>query len=220
MADIDPGLTARPDHVPPELVADFDLFDIPGGEDDVRIGTWSMPWNAKPDVRRLASTVPKSHYWATDPRGIDQVGCVYTPRVVGLRVGQTLEVKNSDDLLHNVHSISNHGNDFNVGDPLCEFDDQVAWKRTSRTGKPGCVRIVTITAGCSMPGLCPVQASNDEQSVIQPVDWQPPAFSPSATQTSTPFRPAIPCPRFRVSPMCRRPDPRAPRRTACPCRYR
>jgi cytochrome P450 len=37
MADIDPGLTARPDHVPPELVMDFDLFDIPGGEDDVQL---------------------------------------------------------------------------------------------------------------------------------------------------------------------------------------
>ena len=37
MADVDPGLMARPDHVPPELVADFDLFDIPGGEDDVQL---------------------------------------------------------------------------------------------------------------------------------------------------------------------------------------
>lgn len=37
-----------------------------------------MPWNAKPDAGRLAAGIPKSIYWASDPRGISQVGCVYT----------------------------------------------------------------------------------------------------------------------------------------------
>lgn len=46
--------------------------------DDVVIGTWSMPWNARPDSRRLADGIPASHFWATDPGGLDQVGCVYT----------------------------------------------------------------------------------------------------------------------------------------------
>jgi DUF2075 family protein len=46
--------------------------------DDVVIGEWAMPWNARSDSTRLAADVPKSHYWATDPRGINQVGCVYT----------------------------------------------------------------------------------------------------------------------------------------------
>lgn len=45
---------------------------------DVVVGDWSMPWNAKPDAGRLAAGVPKSHYWASDPTGIEQVGCVYT----------------------------------------------------------------------------------------------------------------------------------------------
>jgi plastocyanin len=49
---------------------------------------------------------------------IDQRGCVYTPRVIGARTGQTLEVRNSDNLLHNVHSLSGGGNAFNVGQPL------------------------------------------------------------------------------------------------------
>src|SRR3982074_2706037 len=35
---------------------------------------------------------------------IEQRGCVYIPRVVGVRVGQTLQVKNGDELMHNVHS--------------------------------------------------------------------------------------------------------------------
>lgn len=45
---------------------------------DVDLGAWSMPWNAKPDARGLAKGIPKSHYWASDPAGVEQVGCVYT----------------------------------------------------------------------------------------------------------------------------------------------
>lgn len=45
---------------------------------DVKVGDWSMPWNAKPDGKRLAAGIPKSNFWASHPGGIDQVGCVYT----------------------------------------------------------------------------------------------------------------------------------------------
>lgn len=45
---------------------------------DVQVGSWSMPWNAKPDAGRLARGIPKSNFWNSDPGGIDQVGCVYT----------------------------------------------------------------------------------------------------------------------------------------------
>lgn len=34
---------------------------------------------------------------------LDQVGCVYVPYVGGAQAGQTIEVRNSDPLLHNVH---------------------------------------------------------------------------------------------------------------------
>jgi len=50
----------------------------------------------------------------TEPVTIDQRGCVYHPRVIGARVGQTLEVRNSDALHHNVHSLSAGRNSFNV----------------------------------------------------------------------------------------------------------
>jgi len=53
----------------------------------------------------------------TGPVTIDQRGCVYRPRVVGMQVGQTLLVRNSDALLHNVHGLSAHGNGFNVSEP-------------------------------------------------------------------------------------------------------
>jgi hypothetical protein len=47
-------------------------------ERDVLIGEWSMPWNAKPDAGKLGKGIPKSNFWASDPAGLNQVGCVYT----------------------------------------------------------------------------------------------------------------------------------------------
>jgi hypothetical protein len=46
--------------------------------DDVQVGSWELPWNAKPDSGRLARGIPKSNFWASDPAGLEQVGCVYT----------------------------------------------------------------------------------------------------------------------------------------------
>jgi len=46
--------------------------------DDVQIGKFTRPWNARPDSGRLAKGIPKSSLWAYHPNGINQVGCVYT----------------------------------------------------------------------------------------------------------------------------------------------
>ncbi len=51
------------------------------------------------------------------PVVLDQSGCIYHPRVLGAQVGQVLQVRNSDDLIHNVHSLSATGNSFNVSEP-------------------------------------------------------------------------------------------------------
>jgi hypothetical protein len=45
---------------------------------DVNIGTFNRPWNAKPNAGKLAAGIPEAALWATDPGGIRQVGCVYT----------------------------------------------------------------------------------------------------------------------------------------------
>lgn len=66
---------------------------------------------------RVQGTFPRMPVPA-EPVTIDQRGCVYAPRVVGARVGQTLEVRNDDGLLHNVHSLSAGSNSFNIGQPL------------------------------------------------------------------------------------------------------
>ncbi|GAB2734088.1 DUF2075 domain-containing protein [Salinifilum aidingensis] len=44
--------------------------------DDVVIGDWKRPWNAKPDKR--VPDAPESYFWASDERGFGQVGCIYT----------------------------------------------------------------------------------------------------------------------------------------------
>jgi DUF2075 family protein len=46
--------------------------------DDVQIGEYRRPWDAKPNAKKLAPGIPKASLWAYDPNGINQVGCVYT----------------------------------------------------------------------------------------------------------------------------------------------
>lgn len=47
-------------------------------QDDVVIGDYRRPWNARSGVTGLARGIPREIYWAHDPGGIDQIGCVYT----------------------------------------------------------------------------------------------------------------------------------------------
>ena len=42
------------------------------------IGEFRRPWDAKPGSRRLAPGIPSAALWATDPNGINQIGCVYS----------------------------------------------------------------------------------------------------------------------------------------------
>jgi DUF2075 family protein len=43
---------------------------------DVALNGWSRPWNVKSD--RSVGDAPGSPFWATDPKGFGQVGCIYT----------------------------------------------------------------------------------------------------------------------------------------------
>jgi hypothetical protein len=46
--------------------------------DDVVVGDYIRPWNAKSDSGHLAIGIPKESLWAYDSGGVNQIGCVYT----------------------------------------------------------------------------------------------------------------------------------------------
>ena len=48
-----------------------------------------------------------------EPVKLDQQGCRYVPYVLGVRVGQPIEISNSDETTHNVHSLPDINREFN-----------------------------------------------------------------------------------------------------------
>ncbi len=48
---------------------------------------------------------------------LDQVGCVYSPHVLGLMLGQTLEISNSDTVNHNIHADASVNAAWNITEP-------------------------------------------------------------------------------------------------------
>ena len=52
------------------------------------------------------------------PALLDQKGCQYFPHVSAVQVGQPLNIKNSDNTLHNVHAMPEANRQFNEGQPV------------------------------------------------------------------------------------------------------
>jgi len=66
----------------------------------------------KEGLGNLKFPVPSS------PVVLDQKGCSYTPRVFGIQVGQSLDIVNSDETLHNIHALPTANREFNRGQAL------------------------------------------------------------------------------------------------------
>jgi len=54
----------------------------------------------------------------TEPVVLDQRGCEFQPHIVVLRTSQPLEMRNSDDALHNIHPKPAANREFNIGQAL------------------------------------------------------------------------------------------------------
>jgi hypothetical protein len=61
---------------------------------------------------------------ALAPAVINQTGCRYEPHVLGIVVGQDLVIKNSDDLLHNIHALPFTNKEFNFGQPTKGLEEK------------------------------------------------------------------------------------------------
>ena len=48
---------------------------------------------------------------------LEQRGCLYTPRIIGVRVEQDIEIVNDDPTLHNVRALAKANRPFNIGQP-------------------------------------------------------------------------------------------------------
>jgi len=76
------------------------------------------PGNTMANVMvRVKGPVQGSYPVPATPVVIDQKGCQYHPHVLGIRVGQTLQLHNSDGLLHNVHALPKVNTPFNMAMP-------------------------------------------------------------------------------------------------------
>jgi len=78
----------------------------------------------------------------TEPVLLDQDKCNYSPRVLGVRVGQPLTIRNSDPLLHNVRSEGRINQPFNMSTPI----EGVTFNRTFAT------REVMVDIKCDVHG--------------------------------------------------------------------
>lgn len=74
----------------------------------------------------VKSGLPASASYAAPatPVAIDQQGCLYHPRVLGLMVGQQLEIHNSDSVLHNIKAVPQQNRGFNVSQPAAGMTTQ------------------------------------------------------------------------------------------------
>jgi plastocyanin len=67
----------------------------------------------------VSKGLPAGKTWPAPgaPVVLDQNGCQYKPHVMGIMVGQTYKILNSDGVLHNIHTLPQINPSFNKGMP-------------------------------------------------------------------------------------------------------
>jgi plastocyanin len=74
----------------------------------------------------------------TEPVVLDQKGCVYSPHVVVVRVGQPLKARNSDNFLHNVHGLAKDNGEFNFPQQTAGDEKPIDGTKAVETYKVKC----------------------------------------------------------------------------------
>ena len=73
-----------------------------------------------------------------NPAVIDQNGCVYVPHVLGVMVGQDLDILNSDGTLHNIHALPKVNKEFNKAMPRSKKRMTVQFDKSEAPFKVKC----------------------------------------------------------------------------------
>jgi len=55
---------------------------------------------------------------------LDQEGCLYTPRILGVMVNEPVDIKNSDPVLHNIKAVPKKNRGFNISQPQQGMETQ------------------------------------------------------------------------------------------------
>lgn len=74
----------------------------------------------------------------SEPVLLDQQNCRYVPHVLGVQVDQTVLIRNSDDLLHNIHPEPENSRGFNVGQPTQGMETERSFSAAEIMVPVGC----------------------------------------------------------------------------------
>lgn len=74
----------------------------------------------------------------TEAAHLDQEGCVYVPHVLGVMAGQKLQIKNSDDVTHNIHAFAEVNESFNFSQAKKGAVDEKSFGRSELPVKIKC----------------------------------------------------------------------------------
>lgn len=89
--------------------------DKPPVNEDIIIGEGGA---LRSVVVYVKDTVPGTYPPPTEPVVVNQRGCLFSPRVAAVMVGQPVEFRNDDPVLHNVRAMSKLHQSFNIAQPI------------------------------------------------------------------------------------------------------